>query len=102
MLKQDRWILLLFALLVAHGGLLHAQNKESDRQQLLQLKRDWGRTYVEHDERALERFLAPEYVLVDDNGKPSTREQVIRDSHAQVTAYELATYDDARMLVYGR
>jgi hypothetical protein len=66
----------------------------------LQLKRDWGRSYVEHDREALEHILAAEYVLVDDNGKTSTRQQMIEDFLTSGTIYETATYDDTRVQIY--
>lgn len=70
-------------------------------QELLQLKLDWGKAYVQRDAVLLDRILADDFVVVDADGAAATKMQEMADFKSSSVKYESSNYDDATVRVYG-
>lgn len=99
------FIIIIFTLATA----LFAQGQASDakttrgsiEQELIQLKRNWGKAYVQRDIALLERIIADEYSVTDANGHTTNRAEIVADFKSADAVYEATSYDDVKVKVYG-
>lgn len=70
-------------------------------QELIQLKRDWGKAYVQRDIVLLNRIIADEYSVTDAEGHITNRAEIVANFKSGETLYEVSSYDDAKVKVYG-
>jgi hypothetical protein len=83
------------------AGTAGTGRSKSTEQQLVQVKYEWGKAYVQHDAELLDRILAPDYSVTDDSGHTKERAEVIADFKAGEVTYETTSYDDVKVRIYG-
>lgn len=93
--------LLMLAANLAVSGQTQNSNKSKVEQKLIRLKLDWGKAYVKRDAAMLERIIADEYTVTDENGATTAREAIIADFKNSSAIYDSAVYEDAKVRIYG-
>lgn len=90
------------AMLLMLGQTLATQtNPNSVEQELIQLKHDWGKAYVQRDAALLDRILADDFTVTDAEGVTTTKAEEMADFKSSNVVYESSTYEDAKVRVYG-
>jgi len=92
-------VILSLAGSLASSGDVAAQ-PASVEQALLQVERDWEQASVKHDQGALERVLAPEFVSTDSDGLMQTRAEMARRHPADLEVLAFS-HDDYKVHVFG-
>jgi ketosteroid isomerase-like protein len=73
---------------------------ERDQKDVLQLESDWEKAIKSGDIEALERILAPEYVMVDAAGKTVSRAQEIDTYRSGAVRFDTFAASDHKVLIY--
>lgn len=71
------------------------------QEQLKKLEEEWATAFIKRDAAALQRILADDYVIIDENGSVSNKAQAIRDLTSGETVFESIRFDDLKVRVYG-
>jgi ketosteroid isomerase-like protein len=79
---------------------LAAQNANVE-QTLLQLERDWEQANAKNDSAALDRILAPEFVITDADGRLATRAEVMARRKSGAVKFTAFTQDDYKVHAFG-
>jgi hypothetical protein len=84
-------------LLISHA--FSQSEQGTAEQELIRLKQEWGQAYVRHDRNVLERIIAQEYTIVDEDGKTATRQEVI-SSFLSGSRYTSVEYEASMVRIY--
>jgi ketosteroid isomerase-like protein len=84
------------------GGSAGADERSQDRQQILQLERDWVQVYVANDAKPLERIVADDFLGTEPDGKRATKADLIAEikGPSDVVSNRL-NEDDVTIRFYG-
>jgi ketosteroid isomerase-like protein len=94
-------IITLIALAIPQAQGAAAPGGESVERQLIRLKHEIGRAYLERDVAALERIYADDYTVVYTEGGSLERAEEIERMKAGGVSYESVSFEDASARVHG-
>jgi ketosteroid isomerase-like protein len=79
---------------------LKADRNASEEQKLLKLEREWTEAYKDRNEKALRELLADDFIITDDEGLVSNKEQYIAAIMKQIKLH-FYTLEDLTVRIYG-
>lgn len=82
------------------SGRLKADRNASEEQQLLKLEREWTEAYKDRNEMAIRELLADDFIITDDEGLVSNKEQYIEAIMKQIRLHSY-TLEDLTVKIYG-
>ena len=78
-----------------------APSAEADRAAILAVERDWNRAVAEKDFAALERIIAPDFVLIWADGSVANRDQMLANARANQWVIKPFETEEVLVRLYG-
>lgn len=96
-------ILPIFILAIVAASFVFAQSGDSrTTQELMRIEQEWAAALTRNDAAALDRILAPDYVLTSAESETVPRAQMLADMRSGVMRFTAATAEDLQVRVYGQ
>jgi ketosteroid isomerase-like protein len=92
---------LIFAALVLTIGTLAAIAADDIAPALTKLENDWAKAALAGDSAALDKILAPDYILTGSNGEVVTRADMLANLKSGQNKYDVFTVEDMKVYPYG-